>query len=76
MKKIITFSWTDPSLFEKKGLPIVNNESTEVLDELAVDAALEKAKICFEAGLNVMLSRIPDRDIIWVAVDNKKFGQR
>lgn len=76
MVKIITFAWVDPKLFEKHGLSIRNNEEMESPDNIANQVAFEQAKVCFEAGLNVMIKRIEDRNIIWVAVDNKSFQQR
>ena len=75
--QVIIFSWSDPDLLEKHKLPFKQNEKLDVPNStLAEGAALNVVKTCFEAGLNVMLYRLPGRDIIWVCVDNKNFQQR
>lgn len=75
--KVITFSWSDPNLLEKFKLPFKQNEKLDIPNaQLAEAAALSMVKSCFEAGLNVMLYRLPEKDIIWVCVDNKNFQQR
>lgn len=76
MIKIITFAWCDPTIFQKHGCPLRHNEEMEAPDNVAFDMALAQAKIVLESGLNVMLSKVPTKNIIWVAADDKRFSQR
>lgn len=76
MVKIITFTWCDSNLFQKHNCPLQNNEETNVPDAVAIDEALAKAKIILQSGLNVMVRSLTDRNIIWVAADDRNFGQR
>ena len=76
MIKIITFAWCDPNIFQKHNCPLHHNEEIEIPDSIAIDIALAQAKVVLEAGLNVMVRPLMDRKIIWVAVDDRNFGQR
>jgi len=76
MIKIITFTWADTNLFEKHNCSLRHNEEMSVPDNSAIDMALAQAKVVLESGLNVMIRSLPDRKIIWVAADDRNFGQR
>jgi len=76
MIKIITFSWVDPNLFQKHNCSLRHNEEMTVPANSAIDMALAQAKVVLESGLNVMVRAVPDKKIIWVAADDRNFGQR
>jgi hypothetical protein len=37
---------------------------------------MEISRTCFEAGINVMLYKVPEKDIVWIVVDDGKFSYR
>ena len=80
MIKIITIAWCDSKVFEKHNCSLRHNAETLVPKSKGLDAALDvafkQATEIIKSGLNVMIRNFPDKNIIWVAADDKSFSVR